>query len=46
VTAVLETVAVCLVLVAGAFFWLLERGADERVSRGWLERDRQNKGQL
>ena len=43
--AVLETVAVLLVLVAAGYWWLLERDAD-RVSRGWLERDRQGRGQL
>ena len=43
--AFLETVAVCLVLVAGVLFWLLERDAD-RVSRGWLERNKEGRGQL
>jgi len=43
--AFLETVAALLVLVAAAYWWLLERDAD-RVSRGWLERHRQGKGQL
>lgn len=45
VIAFLETVATLLILVAAGYWWLLERDAD-RVSRDWLDRDRQGKGQL
>jgi hypothetical protein len=46
VLALLETGAVLLTLAAFGLFLLLDNPRDQRVSRGWLERDRQGRGQL
>ena len=44
--ALLEAGAVLLTLAAFALFLLLDNPREDRVSRGWLERDRQGRGQL
>jgi hypothetical protein len=46
VIPLLEAGAVLLTLAAFGLFLLLDNPRDERVSRGWLERDRQGRGQL
>jgi hypothetical protein len=42
----LEAGAVLLTLAAFGLFLLLDNPRDDRVSRGWLERARQGRGQL
>ena len=44
--ALLEAAATLAILVMLALFLLLDNPREDRVSRGWLERDKRGKGQL
>jgi hypothetical protein len=44
--ALLELGALILTLAAFGLFLLLDNPREDRVSRGWLERNRQGRGQL